>query len=68
MTREEVIFDDAGYLQTRGPLTYRIPRANHIPVNFNVHLLKDSPNPRAATYSSKVIQVKKPLGYHTVPY
>ena len=57
MTREEVIFDDTGALQTRGPLTYRIPRANHIPVNFNVHLLKDSPNPRAATYSSKVIQV-----------
>ena len=54
MTMEEVVFDPKGNLTTRGPLSYRIPRCTDIPGKLNVHLLKDSPNPRAAVYSSKV--------------
>ena len=51
---EEVVFDKKGNLTTRGPLSYHIPRCVDIPGKFNVHLLKDSPNPEAAVYSSKV--------------
>ncbi len=54
MTMEEVVFDKKGNLTTRGPLSYRIPRCVNIPGKLNVHLLKDSPNPEAAVYSSKV--------------
>jgi len=60
-TMEELIWgDDAhpwvapGNLFTRGPGSYKIPSANDIPCEFNVHLLKDSLNPYA-TYSSKAI-------------
>ena len=56
MTKEEVVFDKKGNLTTRGPLSYRIARCTDIPGKLNVHLLKDSPNPEAAVYSSKVSQ------------
>ena len=52
--KEEVVFDEKGDLTTRGPLAYRIPRCTDIPGQLNVRLLKDSPNPKAAIYSSKV--------------
>ena len=55
MPRREVVFDDKGGLTTRGPLAYRIPRCTDIPGQLNVGLLKDSPNPKAAIYSSKVV-------------
>ena len=53
--KEEVVFDDKGGLTTSGPLAYRIPRCTDIPGQLNVRLLKDSPNPKAAIYSSKVV-------------
>ncbi len=54
MAKEEVVFDARGGLTTRGALAYRIPRCTDIPGELNVHLLKDSPNPRAVIHSSKV--------------
>ena len=42
-----------GNLFTKGPGAYKIPGFGDIPMKFNVHLLKNSPNMRAV-YSSKV--------------
>ncbi|CAL8083327.1 unnamed protein product [Orchesella dallaii] len=53
-TLEELITDKAGHLQTTGPLTYKIPTALDIPLEFNVAFLPGSGNPRAI-YSSKTV-------------
>lgn len=53
-TLEELITDKQGHLLTTGPLTYKIPTALDIPLEFNVSFLPGSGNPRAI-YSSKVI-------------
>eukprot|EP00878_Enallax_costatus_P034147 GHUV01037795.1.p2 GENE.GHUV01037795.1~~GHUV01037795.1.p2 ORF type:complete len:131 (-),score=27.03 GHUV01037795.1:48-440(-) len=58
---EEMIWGDRahpwvrpGHLFTKGPGTYKIPTANDIPVDFRVHLLQNTPNPRAV-HSSKAV-------------
>jgi len=52
-TMEEIVtFQPSGYQFTRGPSTYKIPGFNDIPIQFNVSLLSDSPNPKAI-HSSK---------------
>ncbi|KAI3907500.1 hypothetical protein MKW92_010358 [Papaver armeniacum] len=43
-----------GHLYTCGPGTYKLPSVNDIPLNFNVSLLKDAPNPKAI-HSSKAV-------------
>ncbi|KAL9651081.1 hypothetical protein ABK040_002798 [Willaertia magna] len=60
-TCEELVWGDAehswfpkGQLFTKGPGVYKIPSANDVPVEFNVHLLKDASNPHAV-YSSKAV-------------
>nr|CAG4716072.1 unnamed protein product [Naegleria fowleri] len=60
-TMEEFMWGDEshtwiqpGQCFTKGPGAYKIPSAGDIPCEFNVHLLKDSFNPKA-TYSSKGI-------------
>ncbi|XP_070572690.1 xanthine dehydrogenase/oxidase-like [Ptychodera flava] len=50
--REELIWSDKGELLTCGPGMYDIPRVQHIPREFNIHLLENSENP-AAVFSSK---------------
>jgi xanthine dehydrogenase/oxidase len=61
MTIEEAVWGDKdhpwvkpGVLHTRGPGTYKIPTANDIPIELNVALLQDAPNPHAVA-SSKAI-------------
>ena len=51
---EQLVHSPQGALLTRGPETYKIPGFGDIPKEFNVHLLKDSSNPRAI-FSSKGI-------------
>ena len=43
-----------GSLFTAGPGTYKIPTANDIPLDFNVTLLHNAPNPRAVASSKAV--------------
>ena len=38
----------------QGPGTYKIPTANDIPLEFNVTLLHNAPNPRAVASSKAV--------------
>lgn len=52
-TLEELITDKQGHLLTTGPLTYKIPTALDIPLEFNVSFLPASGNAKAI-YSSKV--------------
>jgi len=42
---EQVMYDDQGTQLNLGTWEYKIPSAYDIPVEFNVSLLKDSPNP-----------------------
>ncbi|KAK5579855.1 hypothetical protein RB653_009543 [Dictyostelium firmibasis] len=51
-TLEEVVTFPSGYMFTRGPSTYKIPGFNDVPIEFNVSLLSDAPNPKAI-HSSK---------------
>jgi len=51
---EEQKYSPTGYLYNRGPGAYKIPSFSNIPIEFNVTLLKDAPNPKAV-YSSKGI-------------
>jgi len=51
---EEHKMSPTGELYTQGPGTYKIPSFGNIPIQFNVHLLKDHPN-KEAVYSSKAI-------------
>lgn len=52
-TLEETVHSPQGALLSRGPGAYKIPGFSDIPAEFNVSLLKGSPNIRAV-YSSKV--------------
>ena len=49
---EEVVYSPEGKMLTQGPSTYKIPGFGDIPEEFNVSLLKGSPNVHAV-YSSK---------------
>ena len=42
---EEVRYDKTGVLLNLGTWEYKIPSAYDIPIEFNVSLLKNSPNP-----------------------
>ncbi|XP_043916138.1 xanthine dehydrogenase/oxidase-like [Protopterus annectens] len=53
-TLEELQYSPHGSLYTRGPGMYKIPAAGDIPTEFNVYLLRDSPNNKAI-YSSKAV-------------
>ena len=53
LTMEDVQVSPQGFLHSRGPSTYKIPSFGDVPLEFNVTLLKDSPNPRGI-YSAKV--------------
>ena len=61
-TMEELIFleetsrNPRGQMFTNGPGNYKIPCFSDIPIEFNVSLLKESPNKRAI-YSSRVCYV-----------
>lgn len=46
-TMEEMIYDDRGCPITRGPGTYKIPASGDAPMEFNVSLLKNAPNPKS---------------------
>lgn len=52
-TLEEMVYSPTGALYSRGPGVYKIPGFSDIPIEFNVSLLKGSPNEHAV-YSSKV--------------
>jgi len=52
-TLEEIRFSQTGSLWTTGPGTYKIPGFADVPVEFNVHLLRNAPNEHVI-YSSKV--------------
>lgn len=52
-TIEELVHSPEGNLLSRGPGAYKLPGFADIPAEFNVSLLKGSPNTRAV-YSSKV--------------
>ncbi|MES1914987.1 MAG: hypothetical protein MHM6MM_006999 [Cercozoa sp. M6MM] len=43
-----------GFMLTRGPGAYKLPSTNDVPVHTNVHLLRDSDNPRAV-HGSKAV-------------
>lgn len=53
-TLEELRYSPQGVLLTRGPGAYKIPGFADIPREFNVSLLRNSPNPRAV-FSSKAV-------------
>lgn len=53
-TLEEMIYSPTGTMYSRGPGAYKIPGFGDIPLEFNVALLKDAPNPRAV-FSSKAV-------------
>jgi xanthine dehydrogenase/oxidase len=60
-TMEEYVYGDnqhkwvrPGYLHTKGPGAYKIPAFNDTPLDFNVYLLKDAPNP-TSLHSSKAV-------------
>ena len=50
-TMEECVFLKDGKLFTTGPGTYKIPSCNDIPIELNVSLMDNTPNPRAIFYS-----------------
>jgi xanthine dehydrogenase/oxidase len=56
LTLEEQRYSPDGFLYTRGPGMYKIPGFTDIPIEFNMSLLKDAPNPKAV-YSSKVLYI-----------
>ncbi|XP_065071577.1 xanthine dehydrogenase/oxidase-like isoform X2 [Rhopilema esculentum] len=51
---EQMVHSPSGVPFTRGPGAYKIPSFGDVPLEFNVTLLKDAPNPHAV-YSSKGI-------------
>lgn len=55
LTHEELCWDDKGRLTTDGPATYKIPAISDMPHEFNVELLKDSPNEEATVFHSKAV-------------
>merc|ERR1712202_76015 len=42
---EQILFSDAGVMKTAGTWDYKPPTAHSIPVDFNVHFLKNATNP-----------------------
>jgi xanthine dehydrogenase/oxidase len=62
-TLEEMVYDTkSGALLTRGPGNYKIPGFGDVPREFNVTLLKDSPNPKTM-YASNEPEFKKAPQY-----
>lgn len=55
LTHEELCWDEKGRLTTDGPATYKIPAIGDMPHQFNVDLLKDSPNEEATVFHSKAV-------------
>ncbi|XP_053568605.1 xanthine dehydrogenase/oxidase [Bombina bombina] len=53
-TLEELRYSPDGFLYSRGPGMYKIPSFGDIPTEFNVSLLRNSPNTKAI-YSSKAV-------------
>merc|ERR1711953_397544 len=58
---ENVMFDENNVLLTAGTWEYKPFTAYDIPVEMNVNLLKDSPNPAAIAYGSKAV-AEAPMG------
>ncbi|MFG1349130.1 xanthine dehydrogenase molybdopterin binding subunit [Xanthobacter autotrophicus] len=54
LTCEELKWDAAGRLATRGPSTYKIPGSRDVPPDFRVHLL-DRPNREETVLRSKAV-------------
>jgi len=44
-TSEQILFNDQGQLLTNGTWEYKPPSTKEIPIEWNVSLLKDCPNP-----------------------
>lgn len=55
LTTEEVKWDDRGKLLSDSPATYKIPAIADRPVEFNVSLLKNVPNPIPTVLRSKAV-------------
>jgi len=55
MLSEDIRFDDNGVLITKNTWEYKPPMSLDIPINFNVHLLKDAPNPSGVLQSKPVV-------------
>ena len=53
---EETSRNPRGQMFTNGPGNYKIPCFSDVPIEFNVSLLKGSPNKRAI-YSSRVFNI-----------
>ncbi|MFG1298831.1 xanthine dehydrogenase molybdopterin binding subunit [Xanthobacter sp. V3C-3] len=54
LTCEELRWDAAGRLATRGPSTYKIPGSRDVPPDFRVHLM-DRPNREETVLRSKAV-------------
>ncbi len=55
LTHEELCWDSSGRLTSDGPASYKIPTIGDMPLEFNVSLLKDSPNDEATVFHSKAV-------------
>ena len=55
LTTEELVWDDAGRLQTHAPSTYKIPLASDVPPIFNVNLVSWSQNEERTIKRSKAV-------------
>jgi xanthine dehydrogenase large subunit len=55
LTMEELVWDDAGVLQTNTPSSYKIPACSDCPEFFNVTLLETAPNQEDSVFSSKAV-------------
>jgi len=55
LTTEELVWDKQGRLLTINPASYKIPAIGDTPAQFNVNLLKNSPNVEASIYHSKAV-------------
>jgi xanthine dehydrogenase large subunit len=54
-TCEELVWDEAGRLRTRGPSTYKIPGSRDVPAVLNVVIPDGMPNPAPTIFRSKGI-------------
>jgi xanthine dehydrogenase large subunit len=55
LTMEELVWDDAGVLQSNASSSYKIPACSDCPVQFNVELLETTPNRKDSVYASKAV-------------
>jgi xanthine dehydrogenase large subunit len=55
LTTEELKWSSEGRLLTDSPATYKIPAIGDAPIEFNVSLLKDSPNAAQTVMRSKAV-------------